>query len=92
VTLFPDAGKEQSAAGLMTGQIDSGGNYTISSGGKPGAPLGKYKATVTPSMVPTGGDKPPALGFNAMYKDQAKTPLRIEVVASGGAYDLKLEK
>jgi hypothetical protein len=85
-----------------SGEIRSDGTYTISTNGKPGAPLGKYKVVLAPAL-PTGGDpaqmKQPG-AFKPMtiqslppkYLDQRSTPLVIEVVAnpSPGAYDLKL--
>jgi hypothetical protein len=83
------------SAGMSAGQIDSSGQYKIYTAGKAGAPLGKYKVTVTPSMVPTGdASKAPQTAYNAIFSDANKTPLRKEVVASpsAGAYDLKLTK
>jgi hypothetical protein len=83
------------SAGMSAGQIDSSGNFTIYTAGKAGAPLGKYKVTVTPSMVPMGdASKAPQTAYNAMFSDSQKTPLRKEVVASPspGTYDLKLTK
>jgi len=74
------------------GTIDSSGNYTVYTGGKPGAPVGKYKVTVNPSMVPTGGTKAPSVPFNQRYQDSKRTTLEIDVTASAaaGAYDLKM--
>ncbi len=46
------AADDKVGAGLCTGIIGADGEYKISSDGKPGAPLGKYKVTVTPSMTP----------------------------------------
>ena len=83
------------AAGLSAGTIDSNGEYTISTEGKSGAPLGKYKVTVTPSMVPVqGATTAPSAPFNAQYRDPKKTTLNKEVVnnAAPGAYDLQLSK
>lgn len=85
---------EQSGAGLSAGQITNG-EYKIYTAGKEGAPLGKYKVTVTPSMMPTGdAKKMPASGFNRAYGDPRNTPLMVEVVANpdAGRYDLKLKK
>jgi hypothetical protein len=78
-----------------TGQIGSDGTYKIFTSGKEGAPLGKYKVTVTPSMMPSSDPKkPPPVGFNRSYGDPKNTPLKFEVVASpaAGTYDLKLNK
>jgi hypothetical protein len=78
---------------LCTGSIENG-EYKIFTGGSEGAPLGKYKVTVTPSMVPTGGAKSPSMPFNRKFSEANSTPLTIEVVSSpaAGAYDLKLTK
>jgi hypothetical protein len=99
VTFIPDVvAKEASSTqtpGLSTGQIGSDGSYKISTAGKNGAPLGQYKVTVTPSMVPAADAKgPPSTPFNPKYADVGKSDLRIEVVANppAGAYDLKLTK
>lgn len=105
VTLVPDVGiptkegsegqGETQTAGLSTAQIDSSGAYTISTNGKSGAPLGKYKVTVSPSMVPTpGGKGGPKTSYNRRYSNERETTLRIEVVANptAGKYDLKLTK
>ena len=76
----------------LTGQIDASGNYKIFTGDKPGAPAGKYKIVVTPSMMPIEGAKgPPKAPFNDKYKDFSKTPLQFEV-PKGDGYDLKLTK
>jgi hypothetical protein len=86
---------ETQTAGLSAGQIGSDGTYKIFTAGKEGAPLGKYKVTVTPSMIPSGDAKTaPASGFNPKYSDARNTPLRIEVVANSepSKYDLKLTK
>ena len=95
VSLHPSA-KDQVIGGLCTGTIDSSGTFTIITDGKPGVPLGKYKITVTPSMVPpTGGAKgPPVSSIDRKYQDIAQTPLTFEVVANAepGHYDLKLDK
>lgn len=93
VSLHPISA-DQKLPGLAAGEIDASGNYTIHTAGQTGAPLGKYKVTVNPSMVPPGGDKMPSAPFNAMYSDANKTPLTIDVVENpkAGAYDLELKK
>jgi hypothetical protein len=96
VTLVPlgDTGKMAGKSNLSAGTIDSSGVYTIYTDGRSGAPLGKYKVTVTPSMVPTGAKEAPTTPFNAKYTDVAKTDAQIEVIdnAPPGKYDLKLSK
>lgn len=98
VAIGPEGLKEASkmkTTGASVGEIGPDGTYKIYTGGKEGAPLGKYKVTVSPSMVPapdaTGA---PATGFDKKYSDAHDTPLRKEVVASAkpGDYDLKLTK
>jgi hypothetical protein len=91
---YVPVGKEGAPA-LSAGQIESDGSYTIHTGGKTGAPVGKYKVTVTPSMVPTpGATKMPEAPFNHKFRDPQQTPIAIEVTANAaaGAYDLKLTK
>jgi hypothetical protein len=63
-------------------------------GGKTGAPPGRYKVTVTPVMVPTGGNKMPTVTFNTEYTDASKTKLIVNVAANTPAseYELKLKK
>jgi len=102
VTFIPDVphpssteGGKVETFGLTTGQIGSDGTYKITTSGKSGAPLGKYKVTVTPSMVPARDAKTaPPSGFQQIFSDAQKTPLRKEVVANpeAGRYDLKLTK
>jgi hypothetical protein len=81
---------------MATGTIGSDGTYEIKTDGKPGAPLGKYKATINPGM-PTTKEEAANMGklpFDRSYTDPAKSPLAVEVVESpqAGAYDLKLLK
>ena len=102
VALIPDVGiptqentKDQpTTVGLSAGTIGSDGSYKISTAGKDGAPAGKYRVSVTPSMVPSGdGKTAPPSGFNQKFSDTRNTPLKIEVPSSAaGAYDLKLTK
>src|ERR1700722_7858539 len=76
------AADDKIGAGLCTGSIGADSAYKISSDGKPGAPPGKYKVTVTPSMAPpTGGGVRPLLPYNASYSNPQLTPLVIEVVS-----------
>jgi hypothetical protein len=99
VTLVPDVGiptqdnaKDQPAtAGLSSGTIGSDGTYKITTAGKDGAPAGKYRVQVAPSMMPSGDAKvAPPRSFGQAFSDPRNTPLRIEVPSSN--YDLKLTK
>lgn len=94
VTFVPAGNTETAGTGFSGGIIDASGKYTIFTSGDAGAPLGKYKASVNPSMVPTAGSKGPAVGFNPKYQDAKTSMLDVEVVASpaAGQYDLKLTK
>jgi hypothetical protein len=91
---FVPTSKDVEKSGLSAGTIDSSGNYTIYTDGKAGAPVGTYKITVTPAMMPTADGKPPTMPFNQKYRDIASTTLTKEVIASpeAGRYDLKLDK
>jgi len=82
------------ALGLISGNIESDGSYKIRTNNKDGAPLGKYKVTVTPSMMPSTDQKGPAVSFSRAYMDPSKTRLTIEVIDNPepGRYDLKLSK
>jgi hypothetical protein len=96
VTFFPEFNTK---AGMCTGTINTEGAYEIKTSSdnqtKSGAPPGKYKVTVTPSMVAemktTKGGKLKT-DFNPRYTDMKNTPLRVEVDDSGKTYDLKLTK
>ena len=86
--------KEQVTGAMSAGSIDPSGGYVIYTGGKTGVPPGRYKVTVTPSMVPTADMKMPSVPFNTKFTDVAKTTLVVTVSANppAGAYDLKLTK
>jgi hypothetical protein len=75
------------------GKIGEDGTYEIFTGGKSGAPLGKYKVLVTTVTVPTDKGKGGPT-FDKKYTDAAKSKLGFEVVASAeaGRYDLQLSK
>jgi hypothetical protein len=92
VTLIPLDDKNH--MDLSAGTIDEQGEYKISTGGSDGAPLGKYKITVSVPMMPTGDNKPPTMPFDRKYADPKGTPLQFEVVSSPatGQYDLKMTK
>jgi len=86
----PPAGMQ---ASMSAGQINSSGEFEIFTAGKSGAPVGKYKVSVTPSMVP-GGAGQDAPQIDMKYRDVSQTPLMFEVVEKpdAGRYDLKLDK
>jgi hypothetical protein len=92
VTLIPV--DEKATKDPCVGSIDANGEYKVFTGSSEGAPLGKYKVTVTPSMVPVAGAKSPPIPFDRKYSEVKSTPLTIEVVSNPapGAYNLKLTK
>jgi hypothetical protein len=94
VALHPQTIDPNVKVPLSAGQIDGSGNYEIFTGGKSGAPLGKYKIVVTPSMVPPPSGGAPPAGPPQKYMTDTQTPLSYEVVASpkDGQYDLQLSK
>ena len=91
VVLWPDAGKGNTFTGQPTGEVENG-KFKVMTQGRVGAPVGWYKITVTSSDIPDSS-KPDAaknpIGPN--FREEAKTTLRFEVVASpaSGAYNLK---
>jgi hypothetical protein len=97
ITFHPDTskGNKQKYSALPLGSIDNG-KYTLSMGGKPGAPPGWYKVTVR-SSVPSNSKDPysvPKLTIEATNASVETTTLSIEVKpgAPAGTYDLKLAK
>src|SRR5262249_38129203 len=76
VSCFSTSSQEE-VKEMMTGTIDSSGEYTMRTGRRSGAPVGKYKVTVTPPMMPSPDGKPPATPFNAKYMGSQTTPLTI---------------
>jgi hypothetical protein len=91
VVFWPDAEKGNTFSGHATGAVENG-KYQLNTTGSKGVPAGWYKVTVNSSEV---GDsaKPDAIKnpVPPRFREAAKTPLRIEVVASPkpGDYNLK---
>jgi hypothetical protein len=95
--------KSQKVGGMCTGKIDSSGGYVIYTGDKEGAPPGRYKVSVTPTMAPTGDTKDfkdakammkAMMPFDPKFGDADKSKIIINVTkdAPPGTYDLKLTK
>jgi hypothetical protein len=84
------------ASETIGGTIDPSGGYKVFSGGKEGAPPGRYKVTVSPSMTPVKDSGPamPRMPFDQSFGDSSRTKLFVEVKADAppGSYDLKLTK
>jgi len=86
VTFWPTAGKEAKAEN-STGEIQSNGTYTLTTGGREGAPDGKYKVTISPSMTTSSATAPP---FNNKYTRQDTSDLTKDVPSA--SYDFVLDK
>ncbi len=105
ITFVPDKAKGNNLTVGAAGKIVDGA-YTLTSGGKDGAPLGWYKVTVSTDMpggmgTVTPGDpsKPASLtpmggGVNKSFTSPETTSLSVEVVATpdAGKYDFKVTK
>ena len=95
VTFKPDKSKGNTFTGEPTGEINSSGEYTLTTNGKPGAPAGWYKVIVPANAAFDPSDpskaKPKWL-VNSRYLADSTTTLEKEVVATPqpGAYDLDL--
>jgi len=94
VTFKPDKAKGNTFGGEPMGEINAQGEYTLSTNGKPGAPLGPYKVTVS-SSGPTPPDNTKVKvqnQLNTTYLHPDTTPLEAVVTKepAAGAYDLKL--
>jgi hypothetical protein len=75
----------------VVGKIDKNGTYTLETNGKSGAPLGKYKITVSTNTPGAGNSD---VQVNQIYQMDNTTTLTKEVTESAakGYYDLHLEK
>jgi hypothetical protein len=101
VTFQPAAGLGDANQEVPVGKIRDG-KYELSTRGKKGAPLGKYKVVVVSnnfsgdnSPRPRGGtNEPPKSFINLKYTSAATTPLSKEVVdkPAPDAYDLQVTK
>jgi hypothetical protein len=92
----PDKAKGNTFGGEPVGEIDANGVYTLQTRGKPGAPVGWYKITVSVIDAPpdnTKVDANPQSQINPTYLHVDTTPLEKEVVAPPkvGNYDLQLQ-
>jgi len=105
VRLHPETPPKPGVVAESMAQVGADGSYKVTTNGKPGAPLGKYKVTVT--VMQSTGDTDPAKSaaapaptkespklFNPRFENPGDTPLQIDVVASPspGHYDLKLTR
>ena len=91
VRLVPDKDKGNQAGVEPVGTIGSDGTYTVTTNGKAGAPPGWYKVTVASGEIPESS-RPHAVKIviAPRYGNPDLTDLSVQVVESGGAYDLKV--
>lgn len=100
VSFTPDEAKGNKFRGGPIGTIQSEGTYQMTTNGKPGAPAGWYKVTVSTKMPPSASDtapmKMPTSGprLSPKYMSAATTDLEVEVTENPqpGAYDLRVHQ
>jgi hypothetical protein len=87
VTFVPT--EEQAKGPRPEGVIAAGGAYALSTRGKEGAPVGTYRAVITPGP----DDKDLAGAIDPRYCHPDQSPLVIEVAENkpDGAYDLNVK-
>jgi hypothetical protein len=93
VIFHPDKDKGNTFGGECVGDINASGEYTLQTRGKPGAPLGAYKVTVSAGADPITSDntKPSTASLvNTTYSNADTTTITKEVVdkPAAGAYDI----
>jgi hypothetical protein len=95
VVFSADTSRGNTTAHEPRGAIDSTGNYTLSTAGKPGAPPGWYRVGVIATKAASGKNPyaVPTSLIPKQYSDPQKSGLSIEVVdkPAAGAYDLELK-
>src|SRR5687768_10676266 len=93
VGFYPDGGEGAPA----NGQIDSSGNYSLSTGTDVGLSPGKYIAVVVATKEPpqlydkTGAEIPPIPITPAKYSDTNTSDLKVEVKAGSNDIPLALQ-
>jgi hypothetical protein len=94
IAFAADMGNDYKGTNTPSGTITDG-KYKVMTGNKDGAPVGKWKVTITgaapmgmgaggPVSTPGAGPLPPPAGMGGTqiapkYMDPAKTPLKVEV-------------
>src|SRR5262245_17306208 len=89
VTFHPDVegGNKQKYADCPRGKLNESGEYTLSTGGKPGAPAGKYKVVINPNASSGSAEGTPDYAVPKDVIEKASTSetttfLRAEVKAN----------
>jgi hypothetical protein len=97
VTFLPEDSNQKFSP---TGIIENG-TYKLTTDGKDGAPVGKYKVGVSPHSMGMGADakmpepgKQPKVSLNNKFMNPTTSGIVIEIVESpaAGAYDVKVTK
>jgi len=98
VTFVPDAGKGNKGKESALGMIGPDGSYTLTTGGRDGAPAGWYKVFINPQsmpkeMPPKGQPLPKPPAINPKYQKADTSGISIEVTdpPKPGAYDIELK-
>jgi len=99
VTFHPDKDKGNKLEGAPSAAIDPDGSYKLIYNGKPGAPAGWYKVSVSPRGMPKempaqGQPMPQPPAVNARYQKPETSGIAFEVTENPepGKYDIKLIK
>jgi hypothetical protein len=95
VSFHPDATQGNQSLHIPTGKITPEGKYELVTGGKKGAPLGKYKVLVSAfENRKEEGPVTPRYILDGKYYAVERTDLTVEVVENPapGWYDLKVTK
>jgi|SRR6185437_7569869 len=92
VVYNPDKAKGNTFTGVSVGELNADGVYTLDTNGKPGAPAGSYKITITSSgAVSQDNTKPSAKSpINVGYGLVETTNLETTVGDKPGKYDFEV--
>jgi hypothetical protein len=95
IAFWPDAAKGNKVPAEPSASIGEDGSYELFTAGRPGAPPGWYKVTVT-AQAEADAKNPYAVRkslIDTTFALKDKTPLQVEVVdaPAAGQYDLKVK-
>lgn len=95
VLFVPDVAKGNASPEEARARVDASGNYTLTTGDRPGCRPGWYKVVVFAFAEPGPGEgpKPPVWFASQKYGDAKTTDLEVEVNAEPkpGQYDFDLK-
>lgn len=92
VVFNPDKAKGNTFGGICVGELSSDGAYTLQTNGKPGAPAGPYKVTITATAAtPMDNTKPSMKSpINVGYMTVETTNLETTVGDPPGKYTFEV--